>query len=173
MEALNRVHIPVSLVDWTYIPQLEEWQLIIASSWFDDKGPLTAYRSLVDALKKASIYQEVPIRRVFLKSPSDPFVKALEQEVKEHKEGFLHILKHRTRNSMQYSVVFAPVAGMGGAVPVRRLSNFDDLKSFLADDLHLRPSAIDEALHELERSDATSIYPVTLTTRQMKRLGFD
>ncbi len=80
MEALNRVHIPVSLVDWTYIPQLEEWQLIIASSWFDDKGPLTAYRSLVDALKKASIYEDVPIRRVFLKSPSDPLVKALERD---------------------------------------------------------------------------------------------
>jgi hypothetical protein len=170
VEALSRVNIPVSLFDWTYVPQLEEWQLVIASPWVDTKGPLTAYRSLVDALKKASIYEEVPIRRVFLRSPTDPLVKKLEREVKEHNEGFLHILKHRGRNT-QYSVVFAPIAGPGGAVPSLRLSNLGELESFLRDDLGTR-RAIDEAFEELDRSDATSIYPVTLTTRQMKKLGF-
>ncbi|MBZ5610158.1 MAG: hypothetical protein LAP38_18000 [Acidobacteriia bacterium] len=172
IEAVSGAHIPVTLVDWMYVPQLEEWQLIIATPWFDTKGPLTAYRALVDALKKAEIYEDVPTRRVFLRSPTDPLVKALQREVRQHDEGFLHILKHATRHPAEYSVVFAPVAGVGGAVPWRRFSSLDELKTFLSDDLGLGPSAIDEALHDLQRSDASSIYPMTLTTRQMKRLGF-
>jgi hypothetical protein len=78
-------------------------QLVIASPWVDSKGPLTAYRALVDALQKASIYEEVPMRRVFLRSPNDPLVKTLERGVKEHNEGFLHILRH---NRKEYSAVF-------------------------------------------------------------------
>ena len=51
MDALSRAKIPVSFLDWEYIPQLQEWQLLIASPWVDTKGPLTAYRALVEALK--------------------------------------------------------------------------------------------------------------------------
>jgi hypothetical protein len=172
-EALSRVKIPVSLFDWTYVPRLEEWQLVIASPWFDTKGPLSAYRSLVGALQKANIYEEVPLRRVYLRSPTDPLVKTLERKVKEHhNEGFLHILKHHGKSGKQYSVVFAPIAGPGGAVPSLRFSNVEELVAFLRDDLGVTRRAIDEAFEELDRSDASSIYPVTLTTRQMKKLGF-
>jgi len=172
-EALSRVKIPVSLFDWTYVPRLEEWQLVIASPWVDTKGPLSAYRSLAGALQKANIYEEVPLRRVYLRSPTDPLVKTLERKVKEHhNEGFLHILKHDGKSGKQYSVVFAPIAGPGGSVPALRLSNLEELRAFLSRDLGVRQRAIDEAVEELERSGSSSISPVTLTTRQMKKLGF-
>ncbi len=43
MEALSRRKIPVTLFDWTYIPQLEEWQIVVATPWYDSKGPLNAF----------------------------------------------------------------------------------------------------------------------------------
>jgi hypothetical protein len=173
MEALSRIRIPVTLCDWHYVPQLEEWQLIIATPWYDSKGPQTTYRALVDALQMAGIYERVPMRRVFIRSPSDPLVKAIESEMKDRKEGFVHILKHMGQgNGMQYSLMFAPVTGTGGgAVPARRFSTIEDLRQFLEEDLHLRSNSIDEALDEVKRGGAGSIYPVALSTRLVKKLG--
>lgn len=70
--AMNRAGIQVTLFDWMYVPQLQEWQLIIASPWVDTKGLHTANRALVDALRRAGVYEGVPMRRVFLRSPNDP-----------------------------------------------------------------------------------------------------
>lgn len=170
IEALSRVKMPISLWDWMYIPQLEEWQLIIATPWVDIKGPRTTYRAVVDALQKASIYPEVPMRRLFLKSPNDPQVSAIEREVKEQNEGFIHILKHTTRNRTEYSLIFAPVT-RSGAVPMKPFSSLQELDVFLSDDLGIRRGNIDEALHDVDRTGATSIHPVTLTTRQIKKLA--
>src|SRR5437879_758169 len=94
MEALSHVNIPVTLCEWQYSPELEEWELVIASPWVDSKGPLATYRALVDALQRAGIYKRVPIRRVVLKSPGDPLVKYLQQEARDQPEGFVHIIKH-------------------------------------------------------------------------------
>ena len=53
LDALDRASIPVTLCEWNYVPQLEEWQLIIATPWYDSKRPRTAYRAVVDAFEKA------------------------------------------------------------------------------------------------------------------------
>lgn len=162
IEALSRVKIPVTLFAWTFVTQLEEQQLIIASPWYDSKGPQATYRAVVDALLQAGIYKKVPMRRISIKSPSDPVVKTLERDAKEQNQGTLHILKHGS----EYSLVFAAIT----STSVREFSNLDDLRGFLADDLHLKPSAIDDALSEVKRGGAGSIYPVTLTAREVRRL---
>lgn len=172
MDALSRRGIPVTLFDWTYVPQLEEWQLVIATPWYDSKGPLTAYRALVDALRNTGVYERVPMRRVSVRSPGDPFVKTLEREVKEKKEGFLHILKYSDlNNGAQYSVFFAPISGPGGAVSARRFPNLDAAKVFLKDDVGVSVNLTEQMTDEVERTGTGSIYPVTLTTRQLKKLG--
>ncbi len=171
LDALDRARIPVTLCEWNFVPQLEEWQLIIATPWYDSKGPRTTYTTVVDALESAGIYKDVPMRRVFLKSPDDPLVKVLQHETLTHWEGFIHILRHQGNGGVpEYSLVFAPVT-REGAVPVQRFPTVDDLKSFLAEDLHLAPSAFQGALDETKRTGSGSIYPVTLTTRQIKKLG--
>jgi hypothetical protein len=170
LEALNRARVPVTLCKWNYAPQLEEWQLIIATPWYDTKGPRTTYRAVIDALEKAGIYQRVPMRRMFIKSPKDPEVEGL-QEAGSLWEGFVHMLKHDGNGKAQeYSIVFAPIT-RNGAVPVKRFSTLDELKSFLTEDLRLNPNSFQVALDEMKRSGAGSIYPVTLTTRQIKKLG--
>jgi hypothetical protein len=170
IEALGRAGIPISTWDWTYVPQLEEWQLTIATPWVDQKGLLTTYRALVDALQKAHIYSEVPMRRLFLKSPKDPQVKAIEREIRDRNEGFLHILKHTRRGRPEYSLMFAPLT-QSGTAPIKSFSELEGLKEFLSNELNLRLGRIEDALQEVKETGASSIYPVALTTRQIKKLG--
>ena len=98
-------------------------------------------------------------------------VKVLQQESRTWWDGFVHILHHHGNGKEQeYSLVFTPVTREGFA-PVQRFSTLADLRSFLADDLHLSPNSLQGALDEMRRTGAGSISPVTLTTRQLKKLG--
>ena len=172
MEALSRTKIPISLCKWIYMPELEEWHLVVASPWYDTKGPLKTSSAVTDALERAGIYKKIPMRRVRVTSSDDPMVKALKREVREPREGFVHLLKQtRSNNGDQYSLIFAPIAGPGGALPARRFSNLDDLKLFLAHDLHLGPRAIEDAIGELKRTGASSVHPVSMGVRHARKLG--
>ena len=51
---------PVSFFDWHYVPQLDEWQLVIATPWYDSRGPLSTWSALVEALQKAGTYEQAP-----------------------------------------------------------------------------------------------------------------
>lgn len=171
LDALDRAGIPVVLCEWNYEPQLEEWQLIIATSWHDSKGPRTAYKAVAKALQDAGIYSRVPMRRLFLKSPNDSLVKLPRQESRARLDGFVHILRHNGNGKAQdYSLVFAPIT-RAGAAPVRRFSTLHELELFLSNDLHLNPSSIKGALDEMNRTGASSIYPVTSTAQQLRKLG--
>ncbi len=168
MDALSRLKIPVTLCDWNYVHELDEWQLIIATPWYDSKGPRETYSRIIDAFQQAGIYQDVPMRRVFLKSPQDGLVKSLEQELKQRAEGFLHLLRH---GNGQYSVIVAPISGRGGAVPARHFPGISELREFLEKELRLRPSSIEDAIGELQQRGSTSIYPFRFGARHLKRLG--
>jgi len=116
------------------------------------------------------IYERVPMRRIIIKSPADPIVKALQQEVKEQKQGTAYVLKHGSEYSLIFPAAF-PLTGAGGPVPVARFATPEELRLFLARELHVRPSSIEDALDEVTHSGSASIYPVTLTSRDVKRLG--
>lgn len=172
LDALSRSPMPVSFFDWHYVPQLEEWQLLIATPWYDSKGPRLSWSALVEALQKAKIYEQVPTRRVFVKSPHDPLVKALEQEAREERQGFLHLVRAGAAGKdCSYSVIFAPITGGGGPVPAKRLANETDLESFLTTRLGLRKSAVADSLLEVKRRGTSSIFPVQLSLRELKKAG--
>lgn len=172
MAALGRARIPVTLFDWNYVPQLDEWQLIIGTPLYDSKGPREAYTRVFSALKEAGIYQDVPLLRISLRSPQDHLVKALEREMKTEQEGVIHIVDYSKHgHNRQYSVVFSPFSAPGGAVPSRRVSGIEELRELLEERLHIGKSSVDEALLELERRGSASIFHVALTKRQAKMLG--
>lgn len=172
MEALSRTKIPVTLCDWNYDPELDEWQLILATPWYDSKGPLQANSLVIKALQDAGIYQDAPIRRLSIRSPEDPLVKDLQHEAKERTEGSIHIVDYSSPSGNdEYSVIFAPYTGPGGAVPAKRLSGREELRKFLKNRLHIWPAVVDEALAELARKGNASIPQVQLTTREARRLG--
>ena len=115
MEALSRTKIPITLCKWIYFPELEEWHFVIASPWYDTKGPLKTSGAVIDALERAGIYKKIPMRRVRVTGPDDPMAKALQQQVRDPRDGFVHILKQaHAKNGDQYSLIFAPIAGPGG-----------------------------------------------------------
>ena len=172
LEALSRTQMPVSFSGWYYVPQLEEWQLVIATPWFDARGPINAWASFVDALKSAGIHEEVPTRRIFLKSPDDPLVKSLEGEARERAHGFLHIGRHLSSEGRpEYSVIFAPVSGRGGFVPSKQFSKRENLEKFLTSRLQIRKSPVSDALFEVEKQGYASIFPVQPSIRELRKSG--
>jgi hypothetical protein len=146
LQALSQTQMPVALCDWNDDEELEEPQLIIATPWYDSRGPRAAYSVLVEALQKEKVYDLVPIRRVYLKSPADPLVKLLQREVTEAPEGFLHVLRH-TEGS--YSIVFAPLNGPGSPVPAKHFSGRDDAQQFLLTRLRLSDHEVEKAFREV------------------------
>lgn len=171
MVALSRARIPVTLIDWNYVPQLDEWQLIIATPWYDSRGPRETATRVFSALQSEGIYSEVPLLRLSLKSPTDPLVKALERDARAEIEGVIHIVEAKHVSGKQYTVVFTPFSGPGGAVPARNISGEEGLRDFLQDRLHIGKSSVDEAMHELQRKGSASIFHVALTRKQAKTQG--
>jgi hypothetical protein len=169
LAALSLAKIPITLCDLNYVPELSEWQLVIATPLYDRKGPHEANSRVVKALQDAGFYEDVPIRRLFVRSSEDPLVKAIEQETKLKREGTLHIRGDKKRNS--FAVFFAPFVGPGGAVPARHFSGDGKLREFLEGDLYLSRSSVDEALSELERKGDASLFNVQLTRKEAKKLG--
>ena len=170
--ALSRAKVPVTLCDLNYVPELDEWQLIIGTPWYDSKGPREAYGRVIKALQDAGIYEDVPIGRVTPRSPDDPVVRSLEREVNLGTEGAIHLLANETASGDQsYRVIFAPFAGPGGAVPSRHFRGVDRLREFLENTLYISRSSVDEALSELRRKGSASIFNVQLTRKELKKLG--
>ena len=111
------------------MPQLDEWQLVVATPWYDSKGPREANRLIINAFIQVGVYEHVPMRRFFVKSPNDPTVHAMERELKFKTEGSIHILKHAP---LKYSVIFTPYTGPGSAVPSVQVPRNDaEFREFL------------------------------------------
>ena len=107
------------------------------------------------------------MRRLLLRSPKDELVKSIEQELKQRTEGFLHVL----RNDGQYSVIFAPITGGGGAVPAKHIRGEGKLREFLENQLRILPRSVEDALAELAAKGSTSIYPFRASPSQLRKMG--
>lgn len=194
--ALTRAAIPVSVYLWAFIPQLQEWQFMIATPLVDSKGPLAAYKDVNKALQKEGVFDDVPLRRIFLKSPRDPVLRSLERESRSVPQeafrivnesiagnfvedaylytGSIHIVQFENSRWVvpeRYSVIYAPYTGPGGAVPSIRIDGVQNLTEFLTVKLHIDPVALDAALRELLAKGSTSIPNVQLRTQDLRRLG--
>ncbi len=109
VSALSRAKLPVAAVDWNWAPQLNGWQLIVVSRWVEERGPREVYARILDALSHAEVYRSIPIRKLVVKSPSDPVAQQLMDELKRLTEGSIHIVRNGTARDMsEYNLVFAP-----------------------------------------------------------------
>ena len=194
--ALTRAKIPVAVCLWAFVPQLQEWQFIIATPLVDTKGPLAAYGEVNKVLRREGLFDDTPLRRIFLRSPNDRVLKSLEKEsravpqesfriVNEQIAGnfvedaylyhgsidIIRLTNSRGAASDKHSVVYLPYSG-GGAVPSRQIDGAENLKGFLESNLlHLRKDVVDSALKELSESGSASIPNVQLKTHELRRLG--
>lgn len=170
--ALSRAQIPVTAVEWNWVPQLHEWQLVVVTSLHDTKGPREAYSRIIEALSAAGVYQSIPIRKLFVKSPADPFSEELVRQLKLTAEGTIHIVRNVPgAGHPQYSVVFAPYLGTGGAIPSVRLQDDNELRSFLEKRVGIQRYDVDQALSQLPQKGNASIFNVQLNLRRARKLN--
>jgi hypothetical protein len=55
LAALTKAGISVNVAFWAYVPQISEWQLFIATSLVDSKGPKAAYDQVLRTLHNAGM----------------------------------------------------------------------------------------------------------------------
>ena len=170
--ALSRTQIPVTAVEWNWVPQLDEWQLVVVSSLHDTKGPREAYARIIEALSRAGVYQSIPIRKLFVKSPDDPFAQELVRQLKLMTEGTIHVMRNTPGASHpQYAVVFAPYLGTGGAIPSVQARDDEELRFFLEKRLGISSYEVNQALSQLSQKGNASIFNVQLNLRRAKHLN--
>lgn len=169
--ALSRAKIPITAVDWSLVGQEQKFQLIVVTPLVDKWGPRETYSRIFKVLSEAGMYQSNLIRKLSVKSPDDPFAKALVAELKRTNEGALHIVRNSTRSGVtQYTVVFAPYVGSGGAIPSKRIAGNVALRNFLEKRIGIHPSAVDQAMAELAQTESVTIFNVQLSQRRLKNL---
>jgi hypothetical protein len=194
--ALTRARIPVAVYLWAFVPQLQEWQFIIARPLVDTEGPLAAYGEVNKVLRKEGLFDDTPLRRIFLRSPNDRVLKSLEKESRAVPQESFRIVNERIAGNFvedaylytgsldvnrvenprgaardRYSVIYFPYSGVG-AVPSMRIDGTENLKAFLESNLlHLWKEAVDSALNELSGRGTTSIQNVQLKAQELRRLG--
>ncbi len=192
--ALTKAKIPVTVYLWAFIPQLQEWQFMIATPLVDSKGPRAAYGEVNRALQKEGVLDDIPLRRIFLRSPSDKVLKFLERESKAvPQEAFRVVNEQIAGNFVEdaylytgsidiYSVksagsaegknlvIYIPVPGSGVArkVPVRGLER---LRDFLEKDIGIHREIVERAIRDLAEKGDTAIRNVQLKRSKLERLG--
>jgi hypothetical protein len=192
--ALTREAIPVTVYLWAFIPQLQEWQFIIATPLVDSKGPLAAYAEVNKALQKEGVFDDVPLRRIFLKSPSDRVLKSLEKESRAvPHEAFRVVNEQIAGNFVEdayvyggsifivravsshpvprefYSVIYSPRSGPRPAAPQLRMT-IEEVRRFLEERLHMDQHTVDLQIAKL-RAGQSALIPVSLTSAQLRTLG--
>jgi hypothetical protein len=83
-------------------------------------------------------------------------------------EGSVHILKH-DGSPPTYDVTFAPYAGPGGALPVRRFTGDGELEDFLRRGIRAQDDAVEKAMKGARGGSAT-VPNVILSPEQQKAL---
>lgn len=171
VSALSRARIPVTAVDWSWDEELEKSQLIVVTRLVDARGPRETYARIIEALGVAGVYQSIPIRKLFVKSPGDPVAQKLIEELRGTREGSIHIVRNAATNGgAHYNVVFAPYVGSGGPIPSKRLLGDADLRIFLEKRLGIEAYLAQQALTELAQRQSATIFSVQLTLRRLKTL---
>lgn len=93
LDALAHAHIPVAAALWLYVPQVEEWHLIIATPLVDKKGPRSAYGEVWNILGSRNLLPDVPFRKLFLVTSKSAFISGLRNKFRTTRSRFPSYLR--------------------------------------------------------------------------------
>ncbi len=168
---LAAADIPVDDAFWAYVPQLDEWRLVLSSLKVKKLGVRNSYLAMSKALHRSPLLDEIPLRRISLLAPDDDLIEQLKGLDKHRYEGALDIIRSNGKNKPQvFLVFFAPYRG-GGAVPTVELNGKAQLESFLRDRVRIRDSEVQAALRDLDTRGSYSFENLQLGTADLRRLG--
>ncbi|MGC1374291.1 MAG: hypothetical protein WA824_19295 [Candidatus Sulfotelmatobacter sp.] len=192
--ALTRASVPVTVYLWAFIPQLQEWQFMIATPLVDTKGPLAAYGEVNRVLQREGVFDDVPLRRIFLKSPNDRVLKSLEKESRAIPREAFRVVNEQIAGSFvedayvysgsidimesaniprggaenTYFITYTPYSGPGDATV--RVNGLGNLRQLLLSRLHISPDTVESTLKELYAKGGGLIPNVHLRAQDLKRL---
>ncbi|MBI5763252.1 MAG: hypothetical protein HZA51_06975 [Planctomycetes bacterium] len=86
-DALSQAQTPVQAVLWLYLPEFEEFRLLVATSIVDRDGPLAAYKAIREALEGIPESQRPAPFSISAVSPSDSVVRGLRKVVRAGPAG--------------------------------------------------------------------------------------
>jgi hypothetical protein len=192
--ALSRAGIPVAVGFWAFVSEPEEWRLTIATPLVDELGPLAAYGKVNKALDKSGVPAGFALGRIFLRSPKDRVLRALQKESRALGNlgyedyrlvnasiegsfveeaylytGFIDILRESAPGSApeKYLILYTPAAG--GTAPLARMNGLEQLLRFI--ERKKGRQIADSALRELAEKGDTVIPNVQLKPSELKLLG--
>jgi len=187
LATLTKAGIAVNVAFWAYVPQISEWQLFVATPLVDSNGPKLAYEKVLRILHDAGMDPEVPWRRIFLRSPRDPVLKALEDRTSYSGPIDIMEFENPPRGApSKYYVTYAPHPGgtfrtlnvgvgdrfvedayVYGATWV--VTGLDHLRELLSK-LRVSRSLVQSAVEELSANKRTLIPNVQVRVRDFRRL---
>lgn len=193
--ALTRAAVPVTVYLWAFVPQLQEWQFMIATPLVDTMGPLAAYGEVNKALQREGVFEDIRLRRIFLKSPSDKVLKSLERESRAVPVGAFRVVNDQIAGNFvedayvyggsifivkvgssrpdpreYYSVIYRPRSGQRPPAPPLRFDRLEDVRQFLEEGLSMDEHTADVQIAKL-RTEQSVLIPVSLTPAQLRALG--
>lgn len=148
------------------------------------------------ALRKAQVFDDIPMRRIFLRSPKDRVLMELERDSRAvPREAFrvvnaeiagnfvddaylysgsIHIVRTASSKGVapgKYSIIYTPYTGTGGAAPSVQFDETDAVREFLTRRIRIQPSIVEKSLSDLSSDGSTSIPNVQLGLGELRRLG--
>lgn len=154
---------------WAYMPQVEEWRLVLSSPTVKELGVRNSYLKMSNALHKSPLLEEIPLSRISLFAPDDDVIERLNALEKYRYEGAIEIIKSDRKNgSPIFLIFFAPHKGQGGAV---ELSGKSELEEFLRDQIGISDSDLQTALRNLDTRGSYSFENLRLTTTKLRKIG--
>ena len=85
LNKLDGTKFKVKAALWLYMPEPEEWRLILASPTVDVEGPKKAYEAVQSQLQGLGQKDKLSLQDISLVSPRDKLIKALKSVIKTSK----------------------------------------------------------------------------------------
>lgn len=77
LKRLDKRGFSVASALWFFIPESNEWRLILATPLVDEVGPRATYLKIAQSEKRSSAHQKVPLERISVVSTNHPVISAL------------------------------------------------------------------------------------------------
>ena|ERR1700693_6057807 len=81
-DALKQANLPVQSSLWYQRPDSDDWSLVFATSLVDAQGPQAAYSKFYRAIRRLHLENELPLWKVAVVSPTEPFITKLRSALK-------------------------------------------------------------------------------------------
>lgn len=85
---VDRPDVRIKAAFWWYVPESEEWRLVVATPLVDEVGPLAAYGVIQAHMTAIKPPVSLTLRNISLISPKDPRVKAFKKAMKVAPDPF-------------------------------------------------------------------------------------